>query len=230
MTAQVSSPGRKADRRKRPSADGSLAELAADRLDGQEPSADLKTAVGQEVRFWRNHRGLTGARLAAMAGVSAGMLTKIEKGDVAPSIQTLVKISDALEVPTSMFFHRLHKRPSVNFVPAGKGLVTDRSGNRGNQIYELLAHNLHHTMGIEPFMVTMDDKAEPYPMLQEEGFKFLHMMAGEVIYRHGHRTFHLRPGDSLTFDAMAPHGAEKLLSDTATWLSVGFYPHVHGRR
>ena len=165
-----------------------------------------------------------------MAGVSAGMLTKIEKGDVAPSIQTLVRISDALEVPTSMFFHRLHKRPSVNFVPAGKGLVTDRSGNRGNQIYELLAHNLHHTMGIEPFMVTMDDKAEPYPMLQEEGFKFLHMMEGEVIYRHGHRTFQLKPGDSLTFDAMAPHGAEKLLSERATWLSVGFYPHVHGGR
>lgn len=230
MTTPKPSTGRKPARRRKATAEDGLAGLAADRLDSQEPSADLKAAVGQELRFWRNHRGLTGAKLAAKAGVSAGMLTKIEKGDVAPSIQTLVRISDALEVPTSMFFHRLHKRPSVNFVPAGKGLVTDRSGNRGNQIYELLAHNLHHTMGIEPFMVTMDDKSEPYPMLQEEGFKFLHMMEGEVIYRHGHRTFHLRPGDSLTFDAMAPHGAEKLLSERATWLSVGFYPHVHGGR
>ena len=209
---------------------GTIAELAADRLDNHEPSSDLKTAVGQEVRFWRNLRGLTGARLAKMSGVSAGMLTKIEKGDVAPSIQTLVKISDALEVPASMFFHRLHKRPSVSFVPAGKGLTTDRSGNRGNQIYELLAHNLHHTMGIEPFMVTMDDKAEPYPMLQEEGFKFLHMLAGEVMYRHGKRTFHLKPGDSLTFDAMAPHGADKLLSTTATWLSIAFYPRFDNSR
>ena len=68
---------------------GTIAELAADRLDNHEPSSDLKTAVGQEVRFWRNLRGLTGARLAKMSGVSAGMLTKIEKGDVAPSIRVL---------------------------------------------------------------------------------------------------------------------------------------------
>ncbi len=207
-----------------------LVELAVDRLGNHEPSSDLKVAIGQELRYWRNHRGLTGVKLADLSGVSAGMLTKIEKGDVAPSIQTLVRIADALEVPTSMFFHRLNRRPSVNFVPAGKGLVTDRSGNRGNQIYELLAHNLHHTMGIEPFLVTMDAGAEPYPVLQEEGFKFLHMQKGEVIYRHGHRTFHLRPGDSLTFDAMAPHGAERLLTESATWLSVGFYPHLHNSR
>lgn len=230
MTSAKRPRQRKQPRKDEAPAEKSLVEFAADRLDSHEPSADLKVAVGQELRFWRNHRGLTGAKLASLSGVSAGMLTKIEKGDVAPSIQTLVRIADALEVPTSMFFHRLNKRPSVNFVPAGKGLVTDRSGNRGNQIYELLAHNLHHTMGIEPFLVTMDAKAEPYPMLQEEGFKFLHMQKGEVMYRHGHRTFHLKPGDSLTFDAMAPHGAEKLLTDSATWLSVGFYPHVHGVR
>ena len=208
----------------------SLAEVAADRLGTQEPSSDLKVAVGEEVRFWRNQRSLTGARLAQLSGVSAGMLTKIEKGDVAPSIQTLVKISEALEVPASMFFHRLHKRPSVSFVPAGKGLMTDRSGNRGNQIYELLSHNLGHAIGLEPFIVTLDDKAEPYPMLQEEGFKFVHMMKGQVVYRHGKRTFSLKPGDSLTFDAMAPHGADRLVKGPATWLSIAFYHRFNNGR
>ena len=202
----------------------SLVSVAAERLDNHDKSSDLKSAVGQEVRFWRNQRGLTGAKLAKLSGVSAGMLTKIEKGDVAPSIQTLVKVSEALDVPASMFFHRLQKRPYVSFVPAGKGLKTDRSGTRGNQIYELLGHNVGHTIGIEPFIITVDSKSEPYPMLQEEGYKFLHMMEGEIVYRVGQRKFPLKPGDSLTYDAMSPHGAETFSKAPARWLSVAIYP------
>ncbi|MBC6440597.1 MAG: helix-turn-helix transcriptional regulator [Rhodospirillales bacterium] len=201
-----------------------LVAVAAGRLDSHEDGEDLKAAVGQEVKFWRNQRGLTGSRLARMSGVSAGMLTKIEKGDVAPSLQTLVKISEALDVPASMFLHRLQKRPYVSFVPAGKGLKTDRRGTRGNQIFELVGHNLGHTIGIEPFIITVDEKSEPYPMLQEEGYKFMHMMEGEVIFRHGKRKFPLKPGDSLTYDAMAPHGAERFITVPARWLSIGVYP------
>ncbi len=201
-----------------------LVSVAAERLDSLDESPDLKSAVGQEVRFWRDQRGLTGAKLAKLSGVSAGMLTKIEKGDVAPSIQTLVKISEALDVPASMFFHRLQKRPYVSFVPAGKGLKTDRRGTRGNQIYELVGHNIGHTIGIEPFLVTVDDRSEPFPMLQEEGYKFLHMMEGEVVYRVGQRKFPLKPGDSLTFDAMAPHGVDKLIKVPAHWLSIAIFP------
>lgn len=202
----------------------SLVSVAAERLDSHDKTPDLKSAVGQEVRFWRNQRGLTGAKLAKLSGVSAGMLTKIEKGDVAPSIQTLVKVSEALDVPASMFFHRLQKRPYVSFVPAGKGLKTDRRGTRGNQIYELVGHNVGHTIGIEPFIITIDGKSEPYPMLQEEGYKFLHMMEGEIVYRVGQRKFPLKPGDSLTYDAMSPHGAETLVKVPARWLSVAIYP------
>lgn len=202
----------------------SLVSLAAERLDSHDQSPDLKAAVGQEVRFWRNQRGLTGAKLAKLSGVSAGMLTKIEKGDVAPSIQTLIKVSDALDIPASMFFHRLQKRPYVSFVPAGKGLKTDRRGTRGNQMFELIGHNVGHTIGIEPFIIAVDGKSEPYPMLQEEGYKFLHMMEGEIVYRVGQRKFPLKPGDSLTYDAMSPHGAETFIKVPARWLSVAIYP------
>ncbi|MEM7670552.1 MAG: helix-turn-helix transcriptional regulator [Pseudomonadota bacterium] len=67
---------------------------------------------GQD-RFWRKERGLTGARLARDAEITAGMLTKIELGKVAPSIQALLSGADVLSVPVSMFFRRIEKSRHV---------------------------------------------------------------------------------------------------------------------
>jgi transcriptional regulator with XRE-family HTH domain len=179
--------------------------------------------IGQEVKFWRNEKNMTGAKLAQLADMSAGMLTKIEKGQVSPSINTLVAISDALNIPVSMFFYRIEKSRYVSFVPAGEGLAVDKRGTRAGHIYEMLGHNIGHTIGIEPFIVKIDKHSEPYSMFQEEGFKFVYMMTGEIEFRHGERLFPLKPGDALTFDAMAPHGPEKLTDVPASFLSIAVY-------
>ena len=179
--------------------------------------------IGQEVKFWRNEKNLTGAKLAKLAGMSAGMLTKVEKGDVSPSINTLVAIANALNVPISMFFYRLEKSRYVSYVPAGKGLAMDKRGSRAGHTYEMLGHNVGHMIGIEPFIVKLDKKSKPYSMFQEEGFKFVYMMTGEIVYRHGDRLFPLKPGDALTFDAMAPHGPEELIKLPVTFLSIAAY-------
>lgn len=171
---------------------------------------DTKNLIGQEVKFWRNERGLTGKRLAELSGLSQAMLTKIEHGKVAPSIQTLITVAAALNVPVSMFFHRLEKARYVSYVPADKRMTVDKLGTRAGHVYELLGHNIGHAISIEPFITILDENAEPCSTFQEEGFKFVHMLEGEVLYRHGDRRFPLRPGDSLIIDAMAPHGPDKL--------------------
>ena len=171
---------------------------------------DTKELIGQEVKFWRNERGLTGKRLAEMSGLSQAMLTKIEHGKVAPSIQTLIAVASALNVPVSMFFHRIEKARYVSYVPANKRMTVDRLGTRAGHIYELLGQNIGHAISIEPFITVLDENSEPFATFQEEGFKFVHMLEGEVLYRHGDRHFPLKPGDSLIIDAMAPHGPEKL--------------------
>ena len=49
------------------------------------------------------------------------------------------------------------------------------------------------------------------------------MLEGEVVYRHGSRTYLLTPGDSLYFDADAPHGPEELRRLPIRYLSVISY-------
>ena len=91
---------------------GALAE--GEVLSSMEPSglrADHdKALIGSEMRFWRKERSLTGAKLAKLSEITPGMLTKIEQGKVAPCIQTLLSISNALNLPIPMFFHRIECR------------------------------------------------------------------------------------------------------------------------
>jgi hypothetical protein len=46
------------------------------------------------------------------------------------------------------------------------------------------------------------------------------MLEGEVAYRHGSHTYLMTPGDSLYFDADAPHGPEELRRLSCRYLST----------
>ncbi len=50
------------------------------------------------------------------------------------------------------------------------------------------------------------------------------MLEGQVEYRHGDETYLLEAGDTLFFDADAPHGPEKLVELPARYLSIISYP------
>jgi quercetin dioxygenase-like cupin family protein len=54
--------------------------------------------------------------------------------------------------------------------------------------------------------------------------EFLYMLEGEVVYRHGEQLFTMQAGDSLFFDADAPHGPEELVKLPARYLSIISYP------
>jgi quercetin dioxygenase-like cupin family protein len=73
-------------------------------------------------------------------------------------------------------------------------------------------------------MITLSTECDTFPTFQHEGLELLFMLEGEVDYRHGDQVYALKPGDSLFFDADAPHGPEVLVKLPAQYLSVIAYP------
>ena len=61
---------------------------------------------------------------------------------------------------------------------------------------------------------------EVFPIFQHEGVEFIYMLQGIVVYRHADTTYRLSPGDSLFFDADAPHGPEELVQLPVRFLSI----------
>lgn len=183
----------------------------------------LERAIGAQVRALRHRLGLTVQDLAGAAGISTGMLSKIENGQISPSLSTLQALASALNVPLTTLFAAFEERRDCSFVPAGQGLSIDRRGTKAGHLYQLLGHGLGGDLVLEPYLITLREDAVPYTAFQHAGVEFIHMLTGEVVYRHGDSTYHLRPGDSLLFDSAAPHGPEDLLVRPMTYLSIIAY-------
>lgn len=170
----------------------------------------LEEAIGREVKRFREKLGLTISELAKAADMSAGMLSKIENGATSPSLSSLQALSRALHVPVTALFRSYEEIRDATFVKAGRGLTIERRGTRAGHQYELLGHSPHGPVMVEPYIVTLSEKSDVFPIFQHAGLEFLHMLEGEVVYRHGDKTYEMQPGDSLFFDAEAPHGPEEL--------------------
>jgi transcriptional regulator with XRE-family HTH domain len=183
----------------------------------------LEQALGVQVRAMRRRLGITVSELAASAGLSGGMLSKIENGQISPSLSSLQALAKALNVPITTFFSTFEERRDCSFVPAGNGVIIERRGSRVGHEYSLLGHAMGGQMAIEPYLITLHEGAAPYPAFQHVGREFIYMLSGEVMYRHGDQSYHLRPGDALLFDSAAPHGPEKLLVQPMKYLSIMSY-------
>jgi transcriptional regulator with XRE-family HTH domain len=184
----------------------------------------LEFAIGRQVYEFRNKLGITVSDLARQAGLSAGMLSKIENGMTSPSLATLQALSTALNVPVTSFFRKYEEQRDATFVKSGQGLVIERRGTRASHQYQLLGHTMSKSVVVEPYLVTLTATPDVLPLFQHDGQEFIYLLEGEVTYRHADKLYSMGPGDSLFFDADVPHGPEELIKLPIRLISVMIYP------
>ncbi len=171
----------------------------------------LEEAVGSQIRKYRKQLKMTVVEIAKKANMSAGMLSKIERGVTAPSLSTMQNLANALNVPITSFFKMYEQQRNCSYVKAGQGLAIERRGTRTGHHYELLGHNVQDELNIEPYLITLNDKSEAYPLFEHPGLEFIYMLEGIMEYRHWNDAYRLEAGDSLFFDADVPHGPIELI-------------------
>lgn len=189
---------------------------------GSKGSSDnaIERSIGREIKLYRIKIGLTIVELAKLAELSSGMLSKIENGNTSPSLATLQSLSKALNIPITAFFRKFEEERDASFVRAGSGVVIDRRGSRTGHQYQLLGHSLGKNILVEPYLLTLTKESEVFPLFQHPGMEYIYLLEGEMVYTHGDKSYRLRPGDSLLFDAEATHGPEELIDLPIKFLSV----------
>lgn len=188
----------------------------------------LERALGVQIRLLRRRLDLSVADLAGASGISVGMMSKIENGQISPSLKTVQALAGALSVPVSSLFASVEERQDCSFVAAGRGLSMERRGTKAGHIYQLLGHLLRGDVVVEPYVIALDEKAQPYTSFSHAGVELLYMLEGEVDYRHGGEVYTLRPGDTMMFDSSAQHGPERLVRHPIRYLSIIVYPRGSG--
>jgi transcriptional regulator with XRE-family HTH domain len=203
-----------------------------DRRPGEKPGdgqrntegARLGQHVGKAARRLRLAQGLTLQDVAARAGISRAMLSRLETGDAMPSLDTLASLTTALGVSLTDLLHGFGVDSSpAQLVRRGEGLEVVRRGTKRGHTYHLLASNRGPRRLFEPFLVTLTDRSEVFPGFEHPGIEFIYILKGELTYRHGDESYPLKPGDALTFSGRVQHGPEKLIRLPIVMLSIIMY-------
>jgi len=185
-----------------------------------EENVDL--AVGRALHNFRQARGLTIKALGELAQMSPGMISRIENGQVSPSLSSLTALAEALQTPLVSLFRHTAASTDVTFVKSGQGLQSQRESDNHQHDFSLLGYHKRDDMRFEPVLVTLKRKPEDrLPVYNGHGCLFIYVLDGEGIYQCNDKRYQLKSGDSLSFDAVARHGFVEVLSPEVRFLSVG---------
>ena len=180
--------------------------------------------LGSTIRQLRLQHNLTIAAVAERAGISRGMLSKIENSLAATSLETLEQLANALGVTLSKLFQNYNlPMGAAQLVKKGEGMEVVRRGTRVGHTYQLLAYDQGPRKTFEPFLISLEDSCEEFPAFEHPGTEFIHMLEGVLEYRVGDETFMLNSGDSLTFRGEIPHRPETLIKTPIKFLAIIHY-------
>lgn len=172
--------------------------------------------VGQRLRSLREERSVSLRELARQSGISANALSMIERGLTAPSITTLAKLSQALEIPITALFRHEQARHKVVFQKAADWVRDDLEGC----IMEVMGGG-QFSGRMEAYQLTLlPGTREPGQAVLHTGQEFVFCIQGSVEYIIEDQVYTLQAGDSLMFTAQLPHAWRNPGADMARILVV----------
>jgi transcriptional regulator with XRE-family HTH domain len=171
------------------------------------PSHDPAATAGPRIRALREAMGFSLRDLAARSGVSAPMLSQVERGETSPTLAVAVKIAAGLELTLSQLL-RLDEGQHVAVSRAGarrryrhgKHRIEELTPPLPGQRADVSAHTL------EPGGST-GGAADP-PMHEPGSRETAVVLAGTLALVVDGSRHELAEGDSVTFDADLPHHFE----------------------
>jgi len=175
--------------------------------------------VGPRIRLLRENAGLSLRDLADRSGVSAPMLSQVERGETSPTLAVASRIAAGLDLRLSQLL-RLDEDGVVTVVRAGEG----RRGGADGHDYEVLTPPLPGQRAelsrhvLQPGART---GAAGDPPRHEPGSRETTLVErGTVVLLCDGEPHELRDGDCVTFDADLPHHFENPGPDEAVILAI----------
>ncbi len=187
----------------------------------QVKNASTDKAIGLALRDLRSKSELSARQLAEASGVSAAMVSRIENGQVSPSISTLSALADALKVPlVSLFRETTSDHSDYTFVKAGEGLKSTRLVNDHRHDFVNLALHPRRDLCFGARLVTLKKQDAQPPIYCGHGVVFIYAVSGKALYSYGNQEFEMEAGDSISIDAELRHGFVKVLTAEFAFLTV----------
>lgn len=162
-------------------------------------------SIGERLRSLRAERSLTILELAAKAGVSAGMISQIERNNSNPSVKTLQRLCAAFDLNLWELFEGPEQRSKADVPP-----FVRRKSQRPRIVLgetrlvkELLSPR--HDENLRFMFITMPPRSFSEEVLIGAGQKAGYVVTGVVDLTVGEHSTVMKEGDSFQFNSEEPH-------------------------
>ena len=170
---------------------------------GGESLDPLSLGVGQSIRTVRTDLGMSMRSLAMRCGVSQPFLSEVERGMSMPSIATLYRIAEALDVAPSTLLPASGSA-DIHVVRDGEGRRVASSERPDSAVGRVVFAN--EALGLEVYEYVTDRSEDLDVWFQHDGHKMLHLISGRLHVEFEHRdAVHLESGDTLVHPGSIAH-------------------------
>jgi transcriptional regulator with XRE-family HTH domain len=174
---------------------------------GVDGPGDSAATVGPRVKALRDAMGLSLRDLADRSGVSAPMLSQVERGETSPTLAVAAKIAAGLELTLSQLL-RLDEGEHVAVSRASGRRRYERGGHRFEELTPPLpGQRADVSLHVLKPGASTGGRADP-PMHEPGSRETAFVLAGTLALIVDGTRHELRDGDSVTFDADLPHHFE----------------------
>ncbi len=174
-----------------------------------------RLTVGDRIKAIRTGRGMTVGSLAERTGLSKGLISQVENDKTSPSLTTLERLAEGLEVPAAYLLLkseeriqvvRSGERPQINF-GCDRVKVEVLSGRAARHLKAMLVEL--------PVGISTGNEGHAHG-----GEEFSLVLEGRVRVTQGDESVVVEPGDSFHLKGCIPHSVANVGEGTAKIITV----------
>jgi transcriptional regulator with XRE-family HTH domain len=179
-------------------------------------------SIGEKLRSMRLRKSMGLVELGKHTGLSAALLSKLERGKLFPTLPTLLRIAMVFGVGLEYFFADERQRRVVGVVRRDERVrFPEKPGVQDVPYYfeclDYRATDRKLSAFLADFQALPAEKLQPH---QHAGIEFLYLLKGSLAIKIGSEEFHLEAEDAIYFDSAVLHSYRRRGSKPCTGVIV----------
>lgn len=182
---------------------------------------ELGKMIAMNLKELRTARNLTLGQLSKISGISKAMLSDIEKGGSNPTINTIWKIANGLNVPYTKLMEGIEKETTI----VRKTQTTAQAGE--TEHYRVYCYFRNTPVrNFELFYVELDAESSNASIgHSEKAQEYIYVIQGQLLLHTETGDYTLDEGDAFMFDSSIGHTYFNRKNTQLTFMVINYYPN-----
>lgn len=173
--------------------------------------------LGGNIRKIRNQNKMTLKELSSKTGFSISFLSQLERGKSSATLESLKKISLALNINPGYFFENSTENDEGEVETMKEAIQMEKR----NILYKDLNKNINNP-AFAPLLVTLKPNQNEGNLFNHDGQEFLYVLRGELTVQLGEEAYILKQNDSIMFNSNIQHYWYNYTKEDVLFLCISY--------